>query len=116
MIDTATSTGSAEIRSTGTQMAVVTMKGFVANPSPGLSFVRLLDEVRHRPHWSVPRLVYLLATKLCTPPLQGPELDTLNTLVALEVFASFISSAIFSGGRKRLQWFQVRVSTGITPR
>ena len=84
--DAATSTGSAEIRSTGTQTAVVTTEDFAANPPPGgLTFVRLVDEVRLRPHWSFHQLIYYLATEVCIPQLQGPELDTLNMQVALAV-------------------------------
>ena len=46
-----------------------------------LSFVRLADEVRLRPHWTVPQIVFYRSTEMCDPPLQGPDLDLLNTLV-----------------------------------
>ena len=71
----------------GTQTVVHTADGFAANPLPGrLSFVRLVDEVRTRPHRTVPQLfVFLLGVEAVSSSVtvQGPELDTLNTIVTL---------------------------------
>ena len=58
--------------------------GFVVNPPPGgLSFLQLMDEVQMHLNWAHPQLVHRLATVLCRPSLQGPELDLLHAMVAL---------------------------------
>ena len=85
MVEDATSTAPTGSWAVGVQTAVVSAGGFAVNLLPGgLTLERLVDEVRH---WSVPRLLYFLATDVCVTPLQGPELDILNTLVASVVMS-----------------------------
>ena len=61
--EVSTSTFGHECRSVRIQTAVDVFEGFAALPPPGgLTFVELVDEVRLHSHWTLPQIVYRLAS------------------------------------------------------
>ena len=96
--EVSTSTSGHECRPVGTQTAVHVSEGFAAlSPPGGLTFVQLVDEVRLHPHWTIPQIVYRLASGYCAPPLQGPDFDTLNLMVTVAALYEFRFIEDFSG-------------------